>query len=78
MRVLHFPALSFNLSILQCFTHADPSSTRMGVDVIAGEAGDMKELGIFESFKVKHQVRLVFRRYGRNLPCYWSAEMRQR
>jgi T-complex protein 1 subunit beta len=37
---------------------ADPQSTRMGVDVIAGAAGDMAQLGIFESFKVKNQVLL--------------------
>ena len=35
---------------------ADPTS-RMGVDVVRGEAGDMSELGIFEAFRVKHQVR---------------------
>eukprot|EP00878_Enallax_costatus_P002574 GHUV01002756.1.p1 GENE.GHUV01002756.1~~GHUV01002756.1.p1 ORF type:complete len:532 (+),score=161.55 GHUV01002756.1:257-1852(+) len=35
---------------------ADPLNTRMGVDVIAGGAGDMSELGIFESFRVKQQV----------------------
>lgn len=37
---------------------ADPAGTRMGVDVIAGGAGDMSQLGIFESFKVKQQVRM--------------------
>eukprot|EP00775_Hariotina_reticulata_P002255 gene2255-2567_t len=37
---------------------ADPQGTRMGVDVIAGAAGDMAQLGIFESFKVKNQVLL--------------------
>lgn len=36
---------------------ADPKGTRMGVDVIAGAAGDMSQLGIYESYKVKHQVR---------------------
>jgi T-complex protein 1 subunit beta len=36
---------------------ADPGASRMGVDVIAGAAGDMRELGIYESFKVKQQVR---------------------
>jgi chaperonin GroEL (HSP60 family) len=30
----------------------------MGVDVNAGAAGDMAKLGIFESYKVKKQVRL--------------------
>jgi chaperonin GroEL (HSP60 family) len=44
------------VSTLRAAHGADPTSTRMGVDVIAGEAGDMKELGIFESFKVKQQV----------------------
>lgn len=38
---------------------ADPESTHMGVDVIAGGAGDMSQLGIFESFRVKQQVCLV-------------------
>jgi T-complex protein 1 subunit beta len=47
------------VSTLRAAHGADPSSTRMGVDVIAGEAGDMKELGIFESFKVKQQVRSI-------------------
>lgn len=37
---------------------ADPSGTRMGVDVVAGAAGDMAALGIFESFRVKQQVLL--------------------
>ncbi|KAK9830216.1 hypothetical protein WJX72_010394 [[Myrmecia] bisecta] len=37
--------------------HADPH-TRMGVDVILGKAGDMSKLGIYEAFKVKHQVLL--------------------
>jgi len=37
---------------------ADPQGSRMGVDVIAGAAGDMAQLGIFESFKVKNQVGL--------------------
>ncbi|WIA38539.1 hypothetical protein OEZ86_001857 [Tetradesmus obliquus] len=37
---------------------ADPGASRMGVDVIAGAAGDMRELGIYESFKVKQQVLL--------------------
>eukprot|EP00877_Chromochloris_zofingiensis_P008033 jgi/Chrzof1/3483/Cz12g27040.t1 len=34
----------------------DPESTHMGVDVIKGSAGDMHELGIYESFRVKNQV----------------------
>lgn len=38
---------------------ADPESTRMGVDVIVGGAGDMSQLGIFESFRVKHQVSMT-------------------
>merc|ERR1712146_305674 len=29
-----------------------------GIDVITGQVGDMRELGIFESFKVKLQVLL--------------------
>jgi hypothetical protein len=29
----------------------------MGVDVLAGAAGDMAKLGIYESYKVKRQVR---------------------
>jgi T-complex protein 1 subunit beta len=34
--------------------HAEnPNGTTAGVDVIAGECGDMKERGIFEAFKVK-------------------------
>ncbi|XRB13849.1 T-complex protein 1 subunit beta [Pseudoscourfieldia marina] len=37
--------------------HADPS-TRAGVDVLSGHVGDMQELGIFESFRVKQQVLL--------------------
>jgi T-complex protein 1 subunit beta len=31
---------------------SDPGST-IGVDVVSGKAGDMRKLGIFESFKVK-------------------------
>ncbi|KAG1676155.1 hypothetical protein FOA52_004996 [Chlamydomonas sp. UWO 241] len=34
---------------------ADPQS-RMGVDVILGDAGDMAELGIYEAYRVKSQV----------------------
>lgn len=34
---------------------ADPDS-RMGVDVVLGEAGDMKALGIYEAFRVKSQI----------------------
>lgn len=37
--------------------HVDDSSN-MGVDVNCGNASDMKELGIFESFRVKRQVVL--------------------
>lgn len=36
--------------------HGADSSSRMGVDVVRGEAGDMKELGIYESFRVRQQV----------------------
>lgn len=32
--------------------HAADDSTRMGVDVLHGKMGDMKDLGIFEAFKV--------------------------
>ncbi|PNW79478.1 hypothetical protein CHLRE_09g416750v5 [Chlamydomonas reinhardtii] len=38
--------------------HGADSSSRMGVDVVRGEAGDMKELGIYESFRVRQQVLL--------------------
>ncbi|KAF5832454.1 T-complex protein 1 beta subunit [Dunaliella salina] len=34
---------------------ADPNS-RMGVDAVCGEAGDMAQLGIYEAFRVKSQV----------------------
>jgi T-complex protein 1 subunit beta len=34
---------------------ADPAS-RMGVDVMRGDAGDMKELGVYEAYRVKSQV----------------------
>uniref|UniRef100_A0A7S3VIK5 CCT-beta n=1 Tax=Dunaliella tertiolecta TaxID=3047 RepID=A0A7S3VIK5_DUNTE len=34
---------------------ADPNS-RMGVDAVRGEAGDMAQLGIYEAFRVKSQV----------------------
>lgn len=37
--------------------HVDDGSN-MGVDVNCGNASDMKELGIFESFRVKRQVVL--------------------
>ena len=35
----------------------DPDTTRAGVDVLTGAAGDMSRLGIFESFRVKNQAR---------------------
>ncbi|KIY98302.1 T-complex protein 1 subunit beta [Monoraphidium neglectum] len=35
-----------------------PEKTRAGVDVIRGASGDMGELGIYESFRVKNQVVL--------------------
>lgn len=38
--------------------HAADANTRMGIDVILGDTGDMKELGITEAFKVKSQVLL--------------------
>lgn len=37
--------------------HSDENS-RMGLDVITGTVGDMEELGIYESFKVKQAVLL--------------------
>ena len=45
------------VSTLRAAHGADPTGTRMGVDVLAGAAGDMSQLGIFESYKVKKQVR---------------------
>lgn len=45
------------VSTLRAAHGADPSGTRMGVDVLAGAAGDMAKLGIYESYKVKRQVR---------------------
>lgn len=44
------------VSTLRAAHGADPTGTRMGVDVVAGAAGDMAKLGIFESYKVKRQV----------------------
>lgn len=44
------------VSTLRAAHGADPKSTRMGVDVLAGAAGDMSKLGIYESYKVKKQV----------------------
>lgn len=32
--------------------HAESDETRVGVDVVLGKAGDMRELGIYEAFKV--------------------------
>jgi T-complex protein 1 subunit beta len=37
---------------------ADPEGCRDGVDVVRGETGDMRALGILESLKVKRQVLL--------------------
>lgn len=34
----------------------DPDSTRAGVDITRGAAGDMRGLGVYESFRVKNQV----------------------
>ena len=34
-------------------SHAHDAKSRLGVDVLTGGAGDMNELGIFESFKVR-------------------------
>lgn len=50
------------MSTLRAAHGADPAGTRMGVDVLAGAAGDMKQLGIFESYRVKKQVRVRGRR----------------
>lgn len=36
--------------------HASDPTSRMGIDVVRGEAGDMAELGIYESFRVKSQI----------------------
>ncbi|KAL6748933.1 T-complex protein 1 beta subunit [Haematococcus lacustris] len=36
--------------------HASDPATRMGVDVVLGEAGDMEQLGIYEAFRVKSQI----------------------
>ena len=35
----------------------DPAGTTSGVDIVKGAAGDMRDLGVYESFKVKQQVR---------------------
>lgn len=39
--------------------HAADGGSRMGVDVVRGEAGDMSQLGIYEAFRVKSQVRFA-------------------
>lgn len=44
--------------------HGAEADSRMGVDVVRGEAGDMAELGIYESFRVRQQVRFGTNRYG--------------
>lgn len=36
--------------------HASSADSRMGVDVVRGEAGDVNTLGIYESFRVKSQI----------------------
>lgn len=38
--------------------HGADASSRMGVDVIAGQPGDMHALGIYEAFRVKQAVLL--------------------
>lgn len=38
--------------------HAQDPASCAGVDVVRGQPGDMKELGIYESFRVKNQVLL--------------------
>lgn len=40
-------------------SHAHDAKSRLGVDVLTGGAGDMDKLGIFESFKVHTESRLV-------------------
>jgi hypothetical protein len=35
---------------------SDPEGTTAGVDIVTGAAGDMKQRGIYESFRVKQQV----------------------
>lgn len=49
------PAINCAVLLSQAAHGADPDS-RMGVDVIRAEAGDMAELGIYESFRVRQQV----------------------
>jgi T-complex protein 1 subunit beta len=36
--------------------HAADENSRMGIDVVRGEAGDVAELGIFEALRVKSQI----------------------
>jgi chaperonin GroEL (HSP60 family) len=43
------------VSTLRAAHAADPK-TRMGIDIVKGEAADVTELGVFESFKVKSQM----------------------
>eukprot|EP00798_Chlamydomonas_sp_ICE-L_P025258 gene25258-10907_t len=43
------------VSNLRAAHGADPES-RMGVDVVLGESGDMNKLGVFECFRVKQQI----------------------
>ncbi|GAX81821.1 hypothetical protein CEUSTIGMA_g9249.t1 [Chlamydomonas eustigma] len=43
------------VSNLRAAHGADPNS-RMGIDVVKGEAGDVAELGIYEAFRVKLQI----------------------
>ena len=37
-------------------SHAHDAQSRLGVDVLSGGAGDMSQLGIFESFKVRSEA----------------------
>lgn len=76
------------VSTLRAAHGADPTGTRQGVDVLAGGAGDMAQLGVYESYKVKKQVRtegggrclwcwpvrVCLRQRWRCLGC-WEAEM---
>lgn len=36
--------------------HASDPTTRQGVDVVLGKAGDMQELGIFEAFRYEREL----------------------
>lgn len=40
-------------------SHAHDAKSRLGVDVLTGGAGDMSQLGIYESFKVRACLEYV-------------------